>query len=252
MMWAFMCQHKPIPSNLMEFERQQRERHGDEKWKELKHTFLKVMAKNPHSSVLEFVNTVWYIEGASRALQQQLTRTRQAAYSIQSLRVVDCSSFADNQDYHLPPKLTPEQRGKFSEAMEVIQDLYGDMKIDGAGAEDARGILPLNITSPITMAINLRALSHFIEVRLCFLAQEEIQQMGQQMVLQVVNMMGSEYSALFDLPCNKLGRCPMPVICKEMSESGRYQLDEIYQNPDMANWLNEHEVKPGHKPGVQP
>jgi thymidylate synthase (FAD) len=126
-----------------------------------------------HSSYLECISLVLAFENVSRAFQQQLTRTRTAAYSIQSLRMVDVGKFADEGRYYLPSRLTNQQKEHYHRNMQTVQDMYRNMVEDGIPTEDARGILPLNIHSPIHMTINFRNLISMMEQRLCGLTQEE-------------------------------------------------------------------------------
>jgi len=129
------------------------------------------LLKQPHQTPLEYFSMVWIFKGVSRAFQQQLTRHRLASYSIQSLRVVDVGQFADEGRYHCPESVRDKDR--YHDYMLDIQDKYRRLIQSGESTENARGILPLNIHSPITMCINYRALIGLLKQRLCLCAQEE-------------------------------------------------------------------------------
>jgi flavin-dependent thymidylate synthase len=236
-MWAFMNMHWDIPSSLDKFVKEQIDRlGGEDEWEETKIEFIKLMAENPHSSVLEFVNTVWMIDGASRSFQQQLTRTRTAAYSIQSLRIYDVGKFSDKEMYHIPESIKRDTLAlaKYKNAMLFSQQVYDELShMNGIKTEDARGVLPLNIISPITMSIDLRALQHMLEMRLCYLTQGEYRQVADKMIEEIMNKMGEEFGHLFRRPCQDRHECPMPIHCGKMP----YPQKKEYKNIRIEKWL---------------
>lgn len=235
MMFSFDNMHNDIPDDLTKYVFKQVARFGEDKWDDVKTSFLKMLAINPHCSVLEFVNTVWLIKGVSRAFQQQLTRTRTAAYSIQSMRIVDVGSFCDDKTFRTPPRLTAESKlaDEYNTAMKDAQSHYRELIKLGAKVEDARGVLPLNITSPITMSINLRALTHMLEVRMCNLAQDEFREVCTQMLEQISTKLGKDYLCLFRKPCDAAGHCTMPVNCGKT----QHKLEKEYVDLNVSNWL---------------
>lgn len=130
------------------------------------------LLKQPHQTPFEYVNTVWIIKNVSRAFQQQLTRHRIGfSYSIQSLRVVSVGHFADEGRFTLPDSVM--NKHTYFNHMKAIQDKYKTMIISGENVENARGLLPLNIHSPITMSCSYRALLGLLRQRMCIAAQEE-------------------------------------------------------------------------------
>jgi thymidylate synthase (FAD) len=219
---CFMNMHNKISSDLTQI-------HLDEK--EL-NDFFDMLNAQPHQTVFEFVNTVWLIEEASRAFQQQLTRTRQASYSIQSLRVVQLKTFADDGAYTKSSalKMNPEAEKKFDETMRYIQKSYRELLDMGCPTEDARGILPLNIHSPITMSINLRALYHMLELRFCENAQEEYRQVAQQMKEEIATKIHPIFTKPMVPICFRLGKCPSPFPC------GKYGFKHDVKM-DVSRWI---------------
>lgn len=130
------------------------------------------LLKQPHQTPFEYINLVWVLENCSRAFQQQLTRHRIGfSYSIQSMRVIDVGTFADRGAYHMPESV--KNKEEYHKSMLVIQDNYNNAINSGESVEDARGLLPLNIQSPITFACSYRALIGLLKQRLCVAAQEE-------------------------------------------------------------------------------
>lgn len=162
-----------------------------------------------HRTALEYVSMTWVIKNVSRAFQQQLTRTRLAAYAIQSLRIVTKGAFADEGRYTMPPGITDDQQHKFHDAMVSAQNHYQWLIDNGFKAEHARGALPLNIHSDISMTINFAALTHMLTQRFCVNTQWEYRQVAAQMKALVAENLGEKFSALLDAPCVKTKKCPM-------------------------------------------
>ena len=162
-----------------------------------------------HRTALEYVDTIWVIKNCSRAFQQQLTRTRLATYAIQSLRVVTRKGFAENGCYNMPPSLTEDQKQFFHASMLSIQHNYEYLIELGVSPEDARGILPLNIHSDISFRINLSAMYHMLNQRLCVNTQWEYRQVATQMKEQIYNKMGFTFAEPISAPCVKINKCPM-------------------------------------------
>lgn len=131
------------------------------------------LTKQPHQTPFEYVTFTFLLENVSRAFQQQLTRHRVGfSYSIQSLRVVDVGNFADEGRYHMAESVKDKKEYHFM--MQTAQAKYRSaIAIRGESTENARGLLPLNIHSPITFSCSYRALVGLLRQRLCIAAQEE-------------------------------------------------------------------------------
>jgi flavin-dependent thymidylate synthase len=243
-MWAFSAMHNIIPHSITEYISAEKAKlNSDETaWNELKKEFLLLQSVNPHATVLEYVSTIWKFDGVSRSFQQQLTRHRQASYSIASLRIVPMETFYDEDEYTVPDAVeavchsTDSCGAKtiYHTAMANAQNSYNELrKIAGIKTEDARGVLPLNVQSPITMCINLRSFIHMAEVRLCHLAQGEHREVVRQMIEETCSKMGEEFGVLFKKPCERAGKCTMPIFCGKMP----YEQDEIYKSIRIEKWL---------------
>ena len=145
------------------------------------------LLKQPHQTPFEYVNLVWTIENVSRAFQQQLTRHRVGfSYSIQSLRVIDVGKFADEGRYHMSK--TVQRSDLYHAAMVRMQREYNLAIMGGESVEDARGLLPLNIHSPITMSCTYRSLIGLLRQRLSVAAQEEWITVAEQMRAELVKV----------------------------------------------------------------
>jgi thymidylate synthase (FAD) len=120
---------------------------------------------------LEFVDYTFMIEEVSRAFTHQLVRHRVGvSFAQQSQRAVDMSHF----EYITPKNLI--HSGEYHTAMRKINYAYQELINDGVKPEDARGILPTNVSTNILMKINLRSLSDMMSQRLCNRAQEEFRE----------------------------------------------------------------------------
>lgn len=221
---CFMNMHNEIPSDLSKVIVSKRELAD----------FMEMLVKQPHQTVFEFVNTVWKIDGASRSFQQQLTRTRDAAYSIQSLRIVNVGNFAKEGRYTKSYAIEsrPEIEQLYDETMLMLQDRYRKLISLGCPIEDARGILPLNIHSPITMAINLRSLYHMTSLRFCENAQAEYREVAKQMRDEISIKMHPLLAKPMVPICISTGKCPSPVPCN------KYPNIEKTCKMDVSRWIH--------------
>ena len=203
MAYAWDVMHNAVPDSL--------EHYAWGKDRKMLEDMFVEMTNNGIGTPVEYVNTVWVFKNVSRAFQQQLTRYRVGtSFSIQSLRCQDVGNFADNKAYHLPEGMDYKAEVQFHTAMQEIQFRYKLMIDAGASVEDARGILPLNIHSTITVAMNLRALAGIVSQRTCIHTQGEwkpiIAQMKQQVVEKISPVVAEQ---LFKKPCEK-GACMIP------------------------------------------
>jgi len=173
---------------------------------ELVKDFMEYVAYEPLAGAMqEYVSTIWYFDGVSRAFQQQLTRHRTAAYCIQSLRIQDKRQFASNGDYHTPSDVKDEKL--YDDSMKEIQRIYERLLDRGEKIQVARGVLPLNVCSPITAEFNLRALRDVINTRHCNLVQGEFRAVVKAMKKEVLQKMGESFAPLFGRPCDFTGYC---------------------------------------------
>jgi thymidylate synthase (FAD) len=142
----------------------------EQKIKELAYVFGTI------GSSWEFVDYVFLITGVTRAFTHQLVRHRVGvSFAQQAQRVVDMSEF----DYLETGRCVGNP--VYYNAMEEIKEAYEKLIQDGVNPQDARGLLPTNVLTNILMKVNLRSLSGMLNVRLCFKAQGEFQQVAREM-----------------------------------------------------------------------
>lgn len=146
--------------------------------------------KSGHTSILEHANFTFQIENVSRSLLAQLTRHRVGvAFNVISQRYVSMEN---------TPFVTPRAIKSTTttvNAISIIQNTFDNIRNDylelrdiGVSKEDARCILPNACSCKIIMTINLRALCHLCNERLCSKAQLEIREMVQNMKGCILNL----------------------------------------------------------------
>ena len=172
-------------------------------------SIVKRLVEDELGGALEFVSTVWFFDGVSRAFQQQLTRHRQFGYCIQSLRVVDKGEFASKGQFHIPGDVKDE--ASYRGAMLAIQTFYNSLLEAGEPVEVARGILPLNIYSPIAMVANMRGLLGLFKQRMCRQVQGEFKEVVFWMIAEIKKKMSPIFVEHLKEPCRMTGKCQMSV-----------------------------------------
>ena len=140
---------------------------------------LEYMANTIPSS-WEFVNYVFLIEGVSRAFTHQFVRTRQGSYAQQTMRVLEMG----NYDYVYTDRVmaNAQARGVVDIVNENIRLGYEQLLKMGLPAEDARGILPTNISTNIVAQFNLRTMTDLAKSRTGGRTQGEYQKVMNAMV----------------------------------------------------------------------
>jgi thymidylate synthase (FAD) len=117
---------------------------------------------NTIPSSWEMVDYTFQIEGVSRAFTHQFVRTRTASYAQQTMRVLNVSE-GKGWEYLMGPSFQNNWPAidEYTDTMELIGDRYKSMIAKGVKVEDARGILPTNILTNITVKMNMRT---FVEM----------------------------------------------------------------------------------------
>lgn len=154
----------------------------------------------------EAVSLHWMVEGVTRSVTHQMVRQRTAVFAQESLRFavveddftdrvalppslagtgqewIDIAEEAEfvGSALHMPSReaydrLSPQekQRLTWDGALRAIQEAYGKLVNSGMPAEDARGLLPHNITTRLNYKTDLRNFVEHAGNRLCTQAQFE-------------------------------------------------------------------------------
>jgi thymidylate synthase (FAD) len=131
------------------------------KWSdEAKLNELRYISKTIRSS-WEFVSITVMIEGVSRAFTHQWVRNRQCSHAQQTMRILDVGDF----EYIAGPSLTNDNMATYRRIMGHIAKTYNNLIDRGVEIEDARGILPTNISTNIMTRMNLRTLAELVSSR---------------------------------------------------------------------------------------
>lgn len=173
---------------------------------EVNHT-IDELCKTSFGGPLECVDFEFQIEFVPRAFTHQAVRTRVGAvYSQESLRfsVKNEGQF----DFAVGPSVkTEEQLSCYLETMEMIQERYNKLIDLGVAPEDARGVLPINISTKIGIKYNLMTLMKVAEVRLCTQSQSHWANILRQMKKEIHDKVSPKLASLLKVYCEKHNKC---------------------------------------------
>lgn len=198
---------------------------------------MKHCIKSGHTSVTEFCDFTFHIEGVSRALSHQLVRHRMASYAQRSQRY--CSE--DGFDYVIPPSIlyNDTRRTIYENIMKDLAHNYQLLQELEAPNEDARYILPNACGTTIEVKMNLRSLMNFMNERLCTCAQWEIRGLAQKMKAAIIEQV-PELEPYLVPKCEKNGKEFGACNESKSRSCGRHpRLAEIFEDyhnyQDMCN-----------------
>ena len=192
---------------------------------------MKHCIKSGHTSVTEFCDFTFHIEGISRALSHQLVRHRLASYAQRSQRYCNEDGF----EYITPDKIYANKEAweVYGAMIRKIKNAYKSLQEIGISNEDARMILPNACTTAIEVKMNLRTLMNFMNERLCSCAQWEIRNLAQEMRKQVL-LQVPELDDYLVPKCEKYGKefgfCTETKQRREQLNCNRHpRLEEIFE-----------------------
>lgn len=198
---------------------------------------MKHCIKSGHTSVTEFCDFTFHIEGISRALSHQLVRHRLASYAQRSQRYCSENGF----DYVIPPSVTknPATLDQYTITMSHLATMYKVLQDQGIPNEDARMVLPNACETQIEVKMNLRALMNFMNERLCTCAQWEIRGLAQKMKAAIIEQV-PELEPYLVPKCEKNGKEFGACNESKSRSCGRHpRLSEIFEDynnyQDMCN-----------------
>lgn len=117
----------------------------------------------------EFVDYTFRISGVTRAFTHQLVRTRTGSYAQEAMRVINAS------EHEVVRPNLGSHGATWDFAIDVMMGGYERLLKAGIPVQDARGLLPTNITTTIIAKFNLRTLHETAKLRLCTRTQGEYQ-----------------------------------------------------------------------------
>ncbi len=207
---------------------------------EQKEKELDYMLKTIKSS-WEFVDYVFMIEGGSRAFTHQFVRTRTgSSFAQQAQRVVDMSNF----EYVTPRGLkeSGDKKVAYDKAMGNINEEYKKLLQLDVPPQDARGVLPTNVSTNIIAKFNLRTLSDMAQKRLCPRTQGEYQDIFKEMrkLILEVHPWAEKFIRVY---CAAVGVCQFPNF-KECPIKGGLFNPETGRRWDIEEWNDPDDAVP--------
>lgn len=152
----------------------------------------------------EFVDYTFRISGVTRAFTHQLVRTRTGSYAQEAQRVVDVRDAEV-----VMPELDENATDAWLNGVEAIRHSYAELLDAGVAVQDARGLLPTNITTSIVAKWNLRTLHETAKLRLCTRTQGEYQRVFREMRRRVMEV--HPWASYFiQVHCVSTGTCAFP------------------------------------------
>ena len=133
-----------------------------------------------HESVVEHNAFTFLIEGVSIVLLKQLTRHREASYSVQSQRYCGADFATITPESMLAPKLVDD----IIDLKRGAEALYNKAVQMGVPEEDARYYTFQGGVTKLIFTANARELRHIFALRCCNRAQWEIRELADQMLHQ--------------------------------------------------------------------
>lgn len=192
---------------------------------------MKHCIKSGHTSVTEFCDFTFHIEGVSRALSHQLVRHRMASYAQRSQRYCSENGF----DYVKPRTIKADSPAEviYNNAMDYLSNTYKLLQELDIPNEDARMVLPNACETQIEVKMNLRTLMNFMNERLCTCAQWEIRNLAWEMRKQVL-LQVPELDSYLVPKCEKYGKefgfCTETKQRREQLKCNRHpRLEEIFE-----------------------
>lgn len=181
----------------------------DEVWPEAKVLAeLEYMAGTIPSS-WEFCDVVFSINGISRATAQQVTRTRNASFAMQSQRVTDMS------DVEYDPR--PGEKG-FKERMANGVVSYRAQIDEGTTLEDARDLLPIGVHCNLVAKYNFRAFVELVQKRDSLRVQGPYVEMVGCMKAEVIKVW--PWAAIFFVPKNARAIAMIEAVARDLADKG--------------------------------
>ena len=199
---------------------------------------MKHCIKSGHTSVTEFCDFTFHIEGISRALSHQLVRHRMASYAQRSQRY--CSE--DGFKYVTPNTIKPDSPARvlYDKTMVYLANTYKILQELGVPNEDARMILPNACVTEIEVKMNLRALMNFMHERMCACSQWEIRELAQLMRKEVIKQV-PELEPYLVPKCEKNGKEFGACNESKSRSCGRHpRLSEIFEDYHNYNDMKEN------------
>ena len=172
--------------------------------------------KNGHMRCAEYPTVEMILdEYSARCVREMYTHIIGVTRLQESTRYVNCANFG----YYTPNGITEEQKEIYDEIMEEIMKSYQTLLDLGMSKENCANILPLGMNTKVVWKINLRALIHFMNMRLCNRAYKEIRELCNE-IKNNLSSYSDEWKWIcenFFVPnCQVIGYCIEDKCCGKM------------------------------------
>lgn len=158
-----------------------------------------------------FVDYVFEITGVTRAFTHQLVRTGYTPFAQESQRTVDVRESPVVMPDSIATKKDDLFRTLWTRAVQECKLAYADLIGMGIPVQDARGLLPTNMTTSIMGKFSLKTLHDMAKVRLCTRTQGEYQDAFRRMRELVISVHPwVEEHRFIEVNCVSTGTCAFP------------------------------------------
>lgn len=169
--------------------------------------------KSGHMRCAEYPDVEMIVdEFSARCIREAYTHIIGVTRLQESTRYVNCADFG----YYTPYGITEEQKEVYDDIMKEIMKSYETLLDLGMSKEDSANILPLGMNTKIVWKINLRALIHFMNMRMCNRAYKEIRQLCKE-IKDLLSNYSDEWKWICDnyfVPnCKMIGYCMEEKCC---------------------------------------
>lgn len=175
----------------------------------------KTCMKSGHGRIMEYVDMTFIIDEYSARCIRELSRHIIGTTYLQaSTRYINYEEF----DYYMPFE-NKNSKKLYDEFMSTVSDTYKKLEDENEAKEDIGNILPLGMNTKIIWKINLRALIHFMNERLCSRAYKEIRKLSNE-IKKILSEYSDEWKWICDnyfVPkCKSIGYCTEDKCCGAM------------------------------------
>lgn len=176
---------------------------------------------NRHYRVLEYADVTLELDGYStKVIRELYTHVIGTSRLQESTRYVDCSNFN---------MIVPDTIGEssltqniFDNCVADICETYNNLIKLGVPKEDASYLLPLGHSTKVVIKINVRALLHLAELRMCTRALHEFRYLLQNIKAELYEL-GEEWETIASWlkpKCEVVGYCEEQYSCGNLNTRG--------------------------------
>jgi len=170
-----------------------------------------------HGRVAEYPDIYMVINGYSaRCIRELYTHIIGTTRLQSSTRYVNAKNMDVENEFYYPETLSEENKEIYKKTISEIMNAYAKLEDSGLPKEDAANLLPLGMHSKIVFKINLRALIHFANMRLCSRSYREIRTLTKEIKNSLYSL-SDEWAWICDnllVPkCFALGYCDEAKSC---------------------------------------